>query len=352
MGYWDGNGGLFRFCLDILGFEEDIMETALVSGCTGQIGSYICEKLLAQDFKVYGIKRRSSSLNTQRLDHIFNHPNLHLEYGDITDYSSISNIVSKTQPTIFINCAAQSHVRVSFDIALATHEATGTGVLHCLEAIRVHSPNTKFITMSSSEMFGKTPPPQNEQTPFQPQSPYACSKLYGYYATINYREAYKLHCSNAICFNTESPRRGETFATRKITRAATRIKLGLQDKLYMGNLDAKRDWSHAIDSADAICKIVMAEQPNDYVIASGEMHSVREFAEIVFSKLGMDYREYMEFDPIYLRAAEVDALCGDSSKLRNTLGWKPKYTFEMLIDEMIASDMELAKKEKLLRDNL
>jgi GDPmannose 4,6-dehydratase len=324
---------------------------ALVSGCTGQIGSYLCETLLDQDFKVYGIKRRSSSLNTERLNHIFSNPNLHLEYGDITDFSSISNLVSKIKPTVFINCAAQSHVRVSFDIPLATHDATGTSVLNCLEAIRTHSPATKFATMSSSEMFGKTPPPQNETTPFQPQSPYACSKLYGYYATINYREAYKLHCSNAICFNTESPRRGETFATRKITRAATRIKLGLQDKLFLGNLEAKRDWSHAIDSANAICKIAMANKPDDYVIASGEMHSVREFAEIVFSKLGMDYRDYVEFDPIYLRAAEVDALCGDSSKLRKALGWEPRFSFEMLVDEMIASDMELAKKEKLLKDN-
>src|SRR5258708_437989 len=327
------------------------MKTAIVTGCTGQIGSYICEYLLSKDYKVCGIKRRSSSLNTERLNHIFNNSNLKLEYGDVTDYSSISNITSQVKPDIFVNCAAQSHVRVSFDIPLETFDATGTSVINCLEAIKTHSPTTKFITMSSSEMFGSTPPPQNEQTSFHPRSIYAVAKLAGYYAVINYREAYNLHCSNAICFNTESPRRGETFVTRKIVRAATRIKLGLQNELYLGNLKAKRDWSHAIDTANAIYKIVTAPEPGDYVISSGEMHSVEEFAQLVFSKLGLDYKNYIKFDANYLRPSEVDALCGDSFKLRTFLDWKPTYNFEQLIDEMIESDMELARREKVLKDH-
>ena len=327
-----------------------ITKTALVSGCTGQVGSYICELLLQEDFRVYGIKRKSSSLNTERLNHIFNNPNLKLEYGDVMDYSSVSNIVSTVKPDIFINCAAQSHVRVSFDIPIYTFEATGSSVINCLEAIKTYSPNTKFITMSSSEMFGSTPPPQNEQTPFHPRSIYAVAKLAGYYAVINYREAYKLHCSNAICFNTESPRRGETFVTRKITRAATRIKLGLQDKLYLGNLDAKRDWSHAKDTSKAIYKIITESEPDDFVIASGETHAIKEFAEIVFTKLGLNYKDYIEFDSKYLRPTEVDALCGDPTKIKTKLGWQPEYSFEQLIDEMIESDMKLAMQEKLLSE--
>src|SRR5258708_1882155 len=327
------------------------MKTAIVTGCTGQIGSYICEYLLSKDYKVCGIKRRSSSLNTERLNHIFNNSNLKLEYGDVTDYSSISNITSQVKPDIFVNCAAQSHVRVSFDIPLETFDATGTSVINCLEAIKTHSPTTRFITLYSSEMFGSTPPPQSETTIFHPRSIYAVAKLAGYYAVINYREAYNLHCSNAICFNTESPRRGETFVTRKITLGAARIKLGLQDKLYLGNLIAGRDWSHALDTIDGIFKIVTAPKPDDFVIASGEMHSVEEFLKIVFNKLGLDYKKYIEIDPRYFRASEVDFLCGDSTKLRNKLGWKPKYNFEQLIDEMVASDIEKAKKEKLLIDH-
>ena len=298
-------------------------KTVLVSGATGQIGSYVCEKFLAEEYKVYGIKRRSSSFNTARLDHLINNPDLRLEYGDMTDYSSLSNLLSKIKPDIFINCAAQSHVRVSFDVPIATFEATGTSVLNCLEAVKTHSPTTKFVTMSSSEMFGKIPPPQNEQTPFHPRSIYGVAKLAGYYAVINYREAHNLFCSNAICFNTESPRRGETFVTRKITRAATRIKLGLQNKLILGNLLAKRDWSHALDTTDALYKIAMAPTPNDYVIASGEMHSVEEFVQMVFSKLDLDYRDYVQIDAGYYRPTEVDALCGDSSKIRSELGWAP-----------------------------
>lgn len=322
------------------------MKTACITGITGQTGSYLCDLLLAQEYKVYGLKRRSSSFNTERIDHV--HNNLNLTYGDLADYSSVASWIGDIKPDLFFNMGAQSHVRVSFDIPEYTMDITGTGVLRVLEAIRKTSPKTKFLTASSSEMFGSTPPPQNEDTPFHPRSPYAIAKVTGYYTTINYREAYDLHACNAISFNHESPRRGETFVTRKITRAATRIKLGLQNKLYLGNLDAKRDWSHASDVADAMFKIITAEQADDFVVASGEMHSVKEFAELVFSKLDLDWEKYVAIDPVYFRAAEVDALCGDASKLRNKLNWEPKYSFEMLVDEMIESDMRLASNEALI----
>jgi GDPmannose 4,6-dehydratase len=332
------------------------MNTACITGITGQTGSYLCDLLLSKGYKVYGIKRRSSSLNTERLDH--NYKDLHIDdklelvYGDMSDYSSLSNLIGDVKPDLFFNMAAQSHVRVSFDIPEYTMDVVGTGVIRVLEAIRKNSPKTKFLTASSSEMFGSTPPPQNEDTRFAPRSPYACAKVAGYYSTINYREAYGMHASNAISFNHESPRRGETFVTRKITMAATRIKHGLQDKLYLGNLEAKRDWSHAADVAEAMYKIITAPTPNDFVVASGSMHSVREFAELVFSKLGLDYKKHVEFDAKYLRPSEVDALCGDPSKLKTALSWEPKYTFEMLVDEMIASDLELARREKILLDNI
>lgn len=324
---------------------------ACVTGITGQTGSYLTEILLNQGYKVYGVKRRGSSHNTQRIDHIFNHKNLELVYGDLSDYSSISNLINDTKPDLFFNLSAQSHVRVSFDIPEYTMDVTGTGVTRILEAIRRNSKNTKFLQASSSEMFGSSPPPQNEDTKFRPRSPYGVAKVAGFYATVNYREAYNIHACNSISFNHEGPRRGETFVTRKITRAATRIKLGLQEKLYLGNLDAKRDWSHASDVADAMIKIITADRPDDYVVATGEMYSVKEFAEIVFDKLGLKYEDYVEFDPKYLRPTEVDALCGDASKIRKELGWEPKYNFGMLVDEMISSDLELAKREKLLQEN-
>lgn len=332
------------------------MKTACITGITGQTGSFLCDLLLSKNYKVYGLKRRSSSFNTERLNHVYTDPhsnkNLELIYGDLSDYSSLSNLIGDIKPNLLFNMAAMSHVRVSFDIPEYTMDVTGTGVIRVLEAIRKNSPKTKFLTASSSEMFGSTPPPQNELTRFHPRSPYAVAKVAGYYATVNYREAYGLHACNAISFNTESIRRGETFVTRKITMAATRIKLGLQHKLYLGNLDAQRDWSHASDVAAAMFKIIQAPLADDYVIATGEMYSVREFAKIVFDKLGMNYLDYVEFDERYLRPTEVDALCGDSSKLRNNLGWSPKYTFEMLIDEMIAGDLELAHKEKILKENI
>lgn len=331
-------------------------KTACITGITGQTGSYLCEFLLKEGYKVYGLKRRSSSLNTERLDHIYKDPHvdskLKLIYGDLSDYASIENFIGDLKPDLFFNLGAMSHVRVSFDIPVYTMDVTGTGVIRVLEAIRKNSPKTKFLTASSSEMFGSSPPPQNELTRFQPRSPYAVAKVAGYYSTINYREAYNLHACNAISFNHESPRRTETFVTRKITRAATRIKLGLQNKLYLGNLDAKRDWSHASDVAEAMHKIITDYTPDDFVIASGEMHSVREFAELVFARLGLDYKEYVEFDSRYLRPSEVDALCGDPTKLKNKIGFEPKYTFDKLVDEMVNYDLELAKRELLLKDNL
>lgn len=331
------------------------MATACITGITGQTGSYLCDLLLSEGYRVYGLKRRSSSFNTGRIDHVYteHHSDNRLEmaFGDLSDYSSLSSWIGDIKPDLFFNMAAMSHVRVSFDIPEYTMDITGTGVIRILEAIRKCSPKTKFLTASSSEMFGSSPPPQNETTPFHPRSPYGVAKVAGYYATVNYREAYNIHACNAISFNHESPRRGETFVTRKITRAATRIKLGLQQKLYLGNLSAKRDWSHAADVADAMYKIITAEEPSDYVVSSGEMHSVEEFASLVFTKLGLNHKDHIEFDKNYIRPSEVDALCGDSFKLKKFLGWEPKYTFEQLIDEMIECDMKLAEKEKILNDN-
>jgi GDPmannose 4,6-dehydratase len=331
------------------------MKTACITGITGQTGSYLCDLLLGKGYRVYGLKRRSSSFNTERIDHVYTEQHssnrLEMAFGDLSDYASLANWLGDIKPDLFFNMAAQSHVRVSFDIPEYTMDVTGTGVLRTLEAVRKYSPHTRYLTASSSEMFGSTPPPQNELTPFHPRSPYAVAKVAGYHTTVNYREAYKLFACNAISFNHESSRRGETFVTRKITRAATRIKLGLQKKLYLGNLDAKRDWSHAADVAEAMYKIITAPEPDDFVVASGEMHSVKEFAQLVFDKLGLNYLDYVQFDPAYLRPTEVDALCGDASKLRNNLGWAPKYSFHQLIDEMVEADMELARKEKLVLDN-
>lgn len=331
------------------------MKTACITGITGQTGSYLAEILLQQDYKVYGLIRRSSSFNTSRLDHIYADPHtskqLELVYGDLSDYSSVASLLSDTKPDMFFNLGAQSHVRVSFDIPENTFDIDATGVMRSLEAIRKFSPTTKFLQASSSEMFGSTPPPQNETTPFHPRSPYAVAKVAGFWSTVNYREAYNIFAVNAISFNHESSRRGETFVTRKITRAATRIKLGLQDKLYLGNLSAKRDWSHAKDVAKGMLMMLEADSPDDYVVASGEMHSVQEFLEIVFNKLNLDWKQYVEIDPKYFRPSEVDALCGDPTKLKKTLSWTPEYNFQSLVDEMLEEDWKLALKEKLIRDS-
>lgn len=327
------------------------MKNAIITGVTGQTGSYLAELLLEKGYKVYGLRRRSSVFNTERVDHLIGDSNrFELVYGDMADYASIANLISDTKPELVFNTASQSHVRVSFEIPEYTMDVGATGVIRCLEAIRKHSSGTRFIQSSSSEIWGNSPPPQNENTKLNPRSPYAVAKAAGYLATINYREAYKLFTCNSISHNHESLRRGETFVTRKITRAATRIKLGLQNELFLGNLDAKRDWSHAKDVARAQIMILEHDTPDDFVICSGESHSVKEFLEIIFKKLDLEIDKYVKFDPRYLRPTEVDHLQGDCSKIQNTLGWKPEYNFEQLIDEMIEHDLELARKEKKLKE--
>ena len=316
---------------------------ACISGITGQTGSYLAELLLEEGYDVYGLIRRSSSFNTGRIDYIYD--KLNLTYGDLADYSSLSNWVGDLKPDLLFNMGAMSHVRVSFDIPEYTMDVTGTSVIRLLETVRKVSPKTRFLTASTSELFGSSPPPQNELTPFHPHSPYAVAKLAGYWATVNYREAYNLFATNAIMFNTESVRRGETFVTRKITRAATRIKVGLQNELVLGNTSAKRDWNHNKDTVRGMLMMLTADEPDDYVLASGEMHSVQEFLELVFSKLDLDWKKYVRIDEKYYRPSEVDALCGDSTKIREKLGWKPHYSFSDLVEEMVQHDMRFAKKE-------
>jgi GDPmannose 4,6-dehydratase len=329
------------------------MKKALITGITGQDGSYLAELLLNKGYAVHGLIRRASTFNTERIDHLykdFHDPaaRIHLYYGDLSVSGQLTDLLHDIQPDEIYHLGAQSHVRVSFDMPEYTGDVTGLGTLRLLEAIRKTGIKTKFYQASSSEMFGAAPPPQNELTPFQPQSPYAAAKVYAYYIVRNYRDAYKLFACNGILFNHESPRRGETFVTRKVTRAATRIKLGLQDKLYLGNLDAKRDWGFAGDYVEAMWLMLQQEKPDDLVIATGETHSVKEFVEKVFQKLNLDYQKHVIIDPKYFRPTEVDVLLGDSSKAKNILGWKPRVGFDQLIDMMIEADMEQAGKEKTL----
>jgi GDPmannose 4,6-dehydratase len=329
------------------------MKKALITGITGQDGSYLAELLLNKGYAVHGLIRRASTFNTERIDHLykdFHDPaaRIHLYYGDLSVSGQLTDLLHDIQPDEIYHLGAQSHVRVSFDMPEYTGDVTGLGTLRLLEAIRKTGIKTKFYQASSSEMFGAAPPPQNELTPFQPQSPYAAAKVYAYYVVRNYRDAYKLFACNGILFNHESPRRGETFVTRKVTRAATRIKLGLQDKLYLGNLDAKRDWGFAGDYVEAMWLMLQQEKPDDLVIATGETHSVKEFVEKVFQKLNLDYQKHVIIDPKYFRPTEVDVLLGDSSKAKNILGWKPRVGFDQLIDMMIEADMEQAGKEKTL----
>ena len=329
------------------------MKKALITGITGQDGSYLAELLLNKGYAVHGLIRRASTFNTERIDHLykdFHDPaaRIHLYYGDLSVSGQLTDLLHDIQPDEIYHLGAQSHVRVSFDMPEYTGDVTGLGTLRLLEAIRKTGIKTKFYQASSSEMFGAAPPPQNELTPFQPQSPYAAAKVYAYYIVRNYRDAYKLFACNGILFNHESPRRGETFVTRKVTRAATRIKLGLQDKLYLGNLDAKRDWGFAGDYVEAMWLMLQQEKPDDLVIATGETHSVKEFVEKVFRKLNLDYQKHVIIDPKYFRPTEVDVLLGDSSKAKNILGWKPRVGFDQLIDMMIEADMEQASKEKTL----
>jgi GDPmannose 4,6-dehydratase len=331
------------------------MTKALITGITGQDGSYLAEFLLGKGYEVHGLIRRSSTFNTDRIDHLyrdFHDPNakLFLHYGDLSVSGQIMDLLSSIRPDEIYHLGAQSHVRVSFDMPEYTGDITGLGTLRILESIRKTGIRTKFYQASSSEMFGAAPPPQSEKTPFQPRSPYAAAKVYAYHIVQNYRDAYGIFATNGILFNHESPRRGETFVTRKITRAATQIKLGLKDKLYLGNLEAKRDWGFAGDFVEAMWLMLQQDKPDDYAIATGETHSVREFAEKVFGKLGLDYAKHVEVDARYFRPTEVDVLLGDASRARKALGWQPRVSFDALIDMMIASDLEAAKKEKTLVD--
>jgi GDPmannose 4,6-dehydratase len=324
---------------------------ALITGITGQDGSYLTELLLEQGYEVYGIIRRSSSFNTDRIDHLYQDPHesqtrMRLVFGDLNDSSSLNTILRRVQPDEIYNLGAQSHVRVSFDVPEYTAEVTGVGVVRILEAVREAGIRPRFYQASSSEIYGKAVEvPQTEKTPFYPRSPYGCAKVYGYYITVNYRESYDLFACNGILFNHESPRRGETFVSRKITRAATRIKLGLQDKLYLGNLDAQRDWGHAKDYVRAMWLMIQADQPDDYVIATGVCHSVRDFLDQAFGYLDLDWKEHVEIDPRYYRPAEVDLLIGDASKARRVLGWEPTITFDEMVKLMIDHDLELATEE-------
>ena len=342
-------------------------KVALITGITGQDGSYLAELLLEKGYEVHGIIRRASTFNTKRIDHLYQDPHegdvrLFLHYGDITDSSNLNRLIEKIQPDEIYNLAAQSHVGVSFNSPEYTAEATGVSSLRILDAIRESGIKTKFYQASTSELFGGLPEtaPQSEKTPFYPKSPYGVAKLYSYWITVNYRESYDIFACNGILFNHESPRRGETFVTRKITRAAAAIHLGMQDKLYLGNLDAKRDWGHAKDYVEGMWRILQQDKPQDYVLSMNETHTVREFVELAFAELGYDIewqgtgvdekgidkntgKVLVEVDPKYFRPAEVELLWGDSTKARTELGWEPKYSFMDLVKEMVQSDLEEMK---------
>lgn len=333
---------------------------ALITGITGQDGSYLADFLLAKGYEVHGIIRRASSFNTARLEHIYQDPHeanrrLVLHYGDITDANVIAKLMRQVSPREVYNLAAQSHVRVSFDQPIHTTDVVATGTVKLLEAVRNYQQETgqevRFFQASSSEQYGKVAEtPQRESTPFHPRSPYACAKAYAHWITVNYREAYGLFASCGIMFNHESPRRGETFVTRKITRAAGRIKLGLQKELFLGNLEARRDWGFAGDYVRAMWMMLQTEKPDDYVIATGVSISVREFGAMVFDHLGLDWDRHVKIDPRYFRPAEVDSLCGDAARIRSTLGWKPSVDVRGLAMMMADADLELARREKTLRD--
>jgi GDPmannose 4,6-dehydratase len=332
--------------------------TALITGITGQDGSFLAELLLSKGYIVHGIVRRASTFNTERLDSIYADPHvrgnrLYLHYGDMADGASLRKILEKAKPGEIYNLAAQSHVRVSFDQAEYTADVVATGTLRLLEALREYAEaghHARFYQAGSSEMFGASPPPQNEDTPFYPRSPYAVGKVAAHWFAKNYREAYGLYIVNGILFNHESERRGETFVTRKITRALTRIKIGLQEKLYLGNLDSARDWGYAGDFVEAMWMMLQQPAPDDYVVATGESHTVREFLDVAGERCGLDWKKYVETDPRYLRPTEVDALCGDSSRARTRLGWKPRVSFKELVALMVDHDLELARQERTLAE--
>jgi GDPmannose 4,6-dehydratase len=336
--------------------EKQNRKTALITGITGQDGSYLAELLVQKGYAVHGIVRRSSSFNTDRIEHLYRDPHdpearIFLHYGDLVDGIGLREILSRVVPDEVYNLGAQSHVRVSFDQPVYTVASDALGTMHLLEAIRDTRLPTKFYQASSSEMFGKVvETPQRETTPFHPRSPYACAKVFSYWQTVNYRESYGMYAVNGILFNHESPRRGETFVTRKITRAATRIKEGLQDKLFLGNLEAKRDWGFAGDYVEAMWLMLQQKTAEDFVIATGETHSVAEFLEEVFGTLDLNWKKYVEVDPRYFRPAEVDLLLGDATKARKQLNWKPAVTFKALAKMMTDADWKIAKREKLLKD--
>lgn len=327
------------------------MKKALITGITGQDGSYLAELLLEKGYEVHGIIRRASTFNTARIDHLYKDPHLNgvrffLHYGDISDSTNLIKLLYRIQPEEVYHLAAQSHVRVSFDIPEYTGDVTGIGTIRILEAIRETGLKSRFYQASSSEMFGKVAEiPQRETTPFHPRSPYAAAKVYAYWATVNYRESYGMFACNGILFNHESPRRGETFVTRKITRAVAHIKAGLQDKLFLGNLEAKRDWGYAKEYVEAMWLMLQQEQPEDYVVATGETHSVEEFLDEAFSHVDLDWHKFVEIDEKYLRPAEVDLLIGDATKARAELGWAPKTTFRELVRLMVDADVAIVNEQ-------
>jgi GDPmannose 4,6-dehydratase len=333
------------------------MKKALITGITGQDGSYLTELLLSKGYEVHGVIRRASTFNTERVDHLYRDPHekgarMFLHYGDLSDASGLRMLVERVKPDEVYNLGAQSHVKVSYEQPEYTADVTGVGTLRLLEAIRDYRERTghgvRFYQASSSEMFGAAPPPQGLRTPFHPRSPYAVAKVYAYWQTVNHREAYGMYACNGILFNHESPRRGETFVTRKITRAVGRIKMGLQKKLYLGNLDAKRDWGHARDYVEAMWMMLQQDAPRDYCLATGEAYSVREFAERAFGLAGLKAEDFIEVDPRYFRPAEVDYLLGDATETLAALGWRPRTSFAELVREMVEADLELARQEKTL----
>ncbi|WP_329234000.1 GDP-mannose 4,6-dehydratase [Streptomyces sp. NBC_01460] len=321
-------------------------KTALITGVTGQDGSYLSELLLEKGYTVHGLIRRSSSFNTERIDHIYQGPeeanrSFVLHHADLSDGVALVNLLRDIQPDEVYNLGAQSHVRVSFDAPLYTGDVTGLGTVRLLEAVRASGIDTRVYQASSSEMFGASPPPQNEKTPFHPRSPYSVAKVYAYWATVNYREAYGMFATNGILFNHESPRRGETFVTRKITRGVARIKAGLQDRLHLGNLDAVRDWGYAPEYVEAMWRMLQCDSPDDFVVATGEGVSVRQFLEYAFEHAGLDWAEHVRYDPKYERPSEVDALIGDASKAEELLGWKPEVKSRELARIMVDADIRL-----------
>ena len=339
--------GFWGFSLAAYAFA---VKTALITGVTGQDGSYLAEFLLGRGYEVHGLIRRASSFNTGRLDGIYKDPHesgvrFLMHYGDLSDSGSLVNLIRQLQPDEIYHLGAQSHVKVSFEVPEYTADTTGMGTVRILEAIRASGVDTRFYQAGSSEMFGAVPPPQSESTPFHPRSPYGVAKVFAHWMTVNYREAHGLYACNGILMNHESPRRGETFVTRKITRAVARIKAGLQEKVYLGNLDARRDWGYAPEYVEAMWMMLQQDSPDDFVIATGEAHTVREFAELAFGRVDLNWEDYVEIDPSYYRPSEVDYLLGDASKAKNVLGWSPRTSFEELVTIMVDADVQLLEDE-------